>query len=236
MKKGIIIVTLAIFILFTINFVFAEKLEIQIKEATPEKIKFRAVLYDDGNNQLEGELSYIIRDLYSQDIASGKILSGLEIENLPERGVFESGSYEVSLSYYDYNIREIFNIDELKKLDINLEGEYLIIRNIGNVIYDKDIILKIDDYSEAIRVYLDIGQIKKIRLTGPPGEHTVKIDDGSGSDNLVFNGVSLTGNVIGFENVQEGGFFKRYPLVSLFLMTLLIVSLIVFSMKFYKKS
>ena len=46
-------------------------------------------------------------------------------------------------------------------------------------------------------VYLAVGETRKLKLTAPSGEYTVKVDDGTGQNNLVFNGVSLTGNVIG---------------------------------------
>ena len=99
----------------------------------------------------------------------------------------------------------------------------------------KDILIKINNQDQTARVYLDIGQEKKIKLTAPQGQYTISVNDGTQEQDLVFPKVSLTGNVIGLERIIEGGFWEKYPMVSLFLSVLLIVIIVITILKIYQK-
>jgi len=90
----------------------------------------------------------------------------------------------------------------------------------------------IGDEDQTAIVNLDVGQTKKIRLTAPQGEYIIKvIPEGSSDADLIFSNVALTGNVVGLERVIEGGFWYRYPIVSLFLSVLLMVAVTITILK-----
>jgi hypothetical protein len=227
-------IMLFIFVL-AINTVFAQKLEIDIKEGNAEKAVFTINLYDDSNNKIFGQVDYIIEDYYTDIMEEARVNSGEEvIYYLPNNP--NQGPWKINAIYGDVKTSELFQVGELEKVDIRLEEDSLVIENIGNTIYDRNLLISIGDSQESIRIFLEVGGKRKIRLTAPPGEYSIRINDGTNDNNLVFSGVSLTGNAVGLEKVMEGNFFERYPLVSLFLLVLVMVVVVVFILKVYKFS
>jgi hypothetical protein len=215
-KKGGIVILLALISIFCLNLVSAEKLDIEIGGAyvSGENIEFKIVLYDDADNKIEGIVNYHIEDDYSEIISQGVVNSGETINfRLPEDSL--EGSWQISASYEDILINRLFSVGELEKAEIKLEGDQLVVTNIGNIVYNRPILIYIGEHYETALVPLDIGQTKKIKLTAPEGNYNIKVDDGV--QEVVFEGISLTGNVVGLESVSKGGFFGRFPLVSLFL-------------------
>ena len=226
-KRGAFIIGI-LFIIFLIGFAYAEKLEIRLKQISPDRFNFTIILYDNDNNKIDGEIGYKIQDYYTDNVGEGKVNSGEEISfELPKNPA--QGPWKISASYDGAEISELFNVGDVKRADIRLEGDNLIVENTGNVAYDKKILITIGNEDQTAQIYLDVRQTKKIRLTAPDGQYNVKIDDG---EKLVSQSdVSLTGNVVGLESVIDGGFWSRYPLVALFLLSLFLVFVIVSVLK-----
>ena len=237
MKKRVSLTILSlIFIsLFSMG-VSAEKLDIQIGNnyIPGQEAKFNIVLYDDQNNKIKGELNYIIQDYYTEIVKEGIANSGEEISfNLSENAI--QGPWKITATYNEIKTNKLFNIGELEKAEITLENDVLIVKNIGNTIYEKNILIYIGDNDQTAQIYLEIGQSKKIRLTAPEGVYDVKVIEGNEQNQenvLEFNDVSLTGNVIGLERVLGDGFWKRYPIVGVFLIAVFLVACVVFTLKF----
>ena len=130
----------------------------------------------------------------------------------------------------------MFNVGELAKAEIRLEGDTLILKNIGNSVYEKKILIYIGQEDQTADVFLEVGQTKKIRLTAPDGGYDIRVIEGNDEQTLEFEGVQLTGNVIGLERVfGEDGFFKKYPMVSVFLGAILLIIIVVIVLKFMNK-
>ena len=96
-----------------------------------------------------------------------------------------------------------FNVDEFKKLDIDLKDEKLFVINKGNVEYNDEVLVAANELTGKKKLNLDVGDIKELNLDGlfPEGVYNVKILDKEFNDFLVkdaglFGGLSsLTGNV-----------------------------------------
>ncbi len=237
-RSNLIIILLTTLLLTSL--ISAEKLGIEIlnnKEnySPGENINFKINLYDNNNEKINGEISFSLMNYYKEIIYQGVLNSGEEfIFNLPENAI--KGYWEIKASYNTLVVEELFNVLESEKIDIKLEQDNLIITNLGNVpVVSKQISISIGDNEETALVSLEIGQTKKIRLTAPAGNYDIKISDGTKENTFQISGVSLTGNVIGLERVIEGGFWKQYPLVSLFLTVLFLVVIIIIGLRIYKK-
>lgn len=227
-KKRAVILGVIFLILFSLSAktVFAEKLSIQIERLHDDVVNFKIIIYDDNNNKIDGESYYSILDYYDYEMGRGIASSGEDISfKLPKNP--SQGLWKINASYNGKSVNELFNVGDIKRADIRLEKDNLIIENTGNVGYDNKILITIGDIQRSEAINVAIGETKKLRLTAPAGEYTVKVDDGTEDNNLVFNGVSLTGNVIGLESVIEGNFWQRYGILSTFLAVLFIVSIIV---------
>ena len=236
MKKRKFILTLIV-IIFLIGFVFAEKLEINTaNEYHPgDNTNFKITLYDDQNNKIQGKIDFEIQDYYTEIFKKGTINSGEEINfKLPDNSV--RGYWAIIVKYNDLEKKFFFNILELEKADIKLEGDKLIVTNVGNVPYRKSIQIEIGNNKETLLVPLGTGETKEIKLTAPNGNYDIKVSDGTKDNDLVFKGISLTGNVIGLERLSgRKGFFSEYPLISLFLVVI-VITLIISGLRFLRKN
>jgi len=209
---------------FIVSLAAAEKINIDVENNyyPGDEISLKFFLYDDNNNKIEGMIHFIIQDYHVNIFQEGDANSGEGISFiLPEESI--RGLWKVSASYGDVKGEAWFNIQELEKAEIFLEGSNLIVKNIGNVQYGKPISISIGEHSETALVKLGVGQTKQIRLTAPPGEYDIKVSDGTEDNTFEIRGVSLTGNVIGLENIGK------------FLVALGLVIVVALGLKFYDR-
>ena len=235
-KRGLVVLSIVILVLFNVmGAVLAEKIGIDIKnDNSGNIINYKITLYDSNNNKIAGDVNYKIEDYYTDVVEEGKVSSGEENSyHLPKNPV--QGPWKITATFNDQSVNELFNVGKIEKAGIRLEADNLVIENVGNVPYERKLLISIADQSETADVYLEVGQTTKIKLTAPTGSYTVKVNDGTDENDLTFSGVSLTGNVIGLERVIEGNFFSRFPLVSLFIAVLVIVMLVIIGHRTYAK-
>ena len=229
---------LAVFLImsFLVSLVCAEKLDIEVGNAyvPGEDVVFKIVLYDDDNVKMDEEVNFIIQDYYTDVVKEGIVSSGEEvIFKLPENAW--QGPWKITASYNDVSINRLFNVGELEKAEITLEEDILILRNVGNTVYDKKILIYIGRVDQTAQVFLEIGQTKRIKLTAPNGDYDVKVIEGNEENILEFKGVELTGNVVGLESVLGNSFWRKYPMVGLFLGAVGLVVIIILGLKIHKK-
>ena len=223
-----------LFMLLIISFVSAEKIEISINPIQTDTVSFKAIVYDDDNNQINAEADYIIQDFYADIVEQGKINSGGEISfKLPKNP--SQGPWKITVNYKDKTASELFTVGDIKRADIRIEGNNLIIENTGNVAYDRNILITIGSEKQTAQVYLEVTQTKTIRLTAPDGNYDIRVNDGTQKQDIVFSGVGLTGNAIGLENASPENFWKKYPIISLFLVCLVLVIVVVMGLRIYHK-
>lgn len=227
-KRGVFF----LIVILLISIISAEKLEINTKNShyPGDEVIFKVNLYDNQNNRIPGEINYQILNYYSEYIEQGIINSGEEKKFvLPNNAI--RGHWSIIAKYLNLEEKILFNVLELEKVDIILEDDKLIITNIGNVPYRKSIQIEIGKHKETALVPLGIGETKIIRLTAPEGKYNIKVNDGS--EENVFQEVSLTGNVIGLEDT-DNNFLKKYPLIILFFV-IIIIAIIISAFKFFIK-
>lgn len=231
-KRGVLLIALMFCIVFLIVFISAEGIGISTKKTDTDTFNFKITLYDDNKNKIDGQLSYFIQDFHADIVQEGNINSGDDINFQLPKNPYQ-GPWKITAKNKDVEANEWFNVGDIKRADIRLEGDNLIIENTGNVPYDKKILIIIGNQDQTADIFLNIRQIKRIKLTAPAGEYTVKVDDGE--KQVTQTGVSLTGNVIGVERVIEGGFWSKYPMVALFLLSLFLVFVIVSVLKLHDR-
>lgn len=235
-NKGVLFGLIFLIVFIGISLVFAEKIEIDVKNSylPGENVTFKLILYDDNTQKIQGNINYIVYNYYVEPVVEGSSNSGEEVTfKIPEDTIQKP--WKIVANYGDIQASQLFNVGELGKAEMTIEGDILIIKNLGNVPYEKSILIYIGDKDQTASVFLDVGQTKRIRLTAPDGVYDIKIVDGDGGKALEFKGITLTGNVIGLERLNSGGFFQQYRIVSLFLISLVLVGTIVFVLKVYKR-
>lgn len=237
LKRGVILGFFILLFSFSIILIYAEKLDIEVKDSyiPGDEVRFKVVLYGDENNKIDGGVNYELQDYYTEAMISGAADSGQEIVySLPENA--RQGPWKIIARYDGISFNRLFNVGELEKAEINLEGDVLIIRNVGNTVYDKKILIYIGNNDQTAQIYLEVGQEKRIRLTAPTGEYDIKVIEGNEENVLKFDNIPLTGNVIGLESILgENSFWRKYPVVALFLVVIVLVVIIVLGLRVYNK-
>ena len=240
MKKEIILALGMLLVLGFLGLVYAEKLDIEVKDSyvPGDEVKFKVILYDDKNNKIQGKIGYTLQDYYTESMIGGSADSGQEIVYRLPTDAYQ-GPWKITADYKDISANRLFNVDDLEKAEIRLEGDVLIIKNIGNTPYDKKILIYIGQEDQTAQVYLEIGQEKRIRLTAPDDTYDIKVVEGVDEKKenvLEFKDIPLTGNVVGLERVLgNDSFWEKNKIVVLFLGTLLLVVIVVAGLRTYKK-
>jgi hypothetical protein len=234
-KNIFVFVIIFSFIFLNLRLILAEnKIDIQIGNAyiPGDTVKFKIIIYDEQNNIISDKVNFIVQDYYTDLIEQGQINSNEEREfKIPENTV--QGYGKLVADYNNVKSERLFDVGELEKASISLEQDNLVITNVGNTAYNKPISISIGDHSETALVPLEIRQTKKIRLTAPAGRYDIRVSDGTNENTLEFSDIGLTGNVIGLESVIGDGFWKKYPLVVLFIGALLLVVVVIVGLKLY---
>jgi len=128
-----------------------------------------------------------------------------------------------------------FKIKEKEAVKVELINKTLTITNIGNIPYNKTILVKIGNKSINIETKLCVDKTQKYTLTAPEGKYNVEIlADGQ---NKISQSVMLTGKAINVKENSRGIInFIIHPLVWIFIIAVLgFVAFIVYK-KGYKRS
>ena len=132
--------------------------------------------------------------------------------------------WKVLTASNELTTESLFTILEKESIDIEIINRTLTITNTGNVLYDKEVLIKIDNEILNIGVYLEVDKSQKYIITAPDGKYNVEIIAG---DNVVSEEVALTGKTIDVKKAPGTvGSLIKYPLVWIFV--ILILGFIVF--------
>jgi len=225
MQKGNLIFLFCMIFLTTI--VVAEEYKLEISAIpedrifdSKETIQIKVTLYDSGNNLVNDEVSIIFEDIKGEKIKENLIQSNI-FEKIELTGEGVSGEGEITARYKDSEVKIPFFIKEKKLVKFELEGEKLIVTNIGNSVYNEKIYITIGETTGTKTPNLKIGESANYRLIAPKGVYEIKITDGETTlsrsevqltgtgkvigalDESARSGVSLTGGISPDEENEE---------------------------------
>jgi len=128
-----------------------------------------------------------------------------------------------------------FKIMEKKDVKVEIINNTLIVTNIGNVLYNDTILVKIGDDPTDLNVSLEVDEIKKYKLSAPEGEYKVEIV--AEGESRITGNVFLTGKAIDVREASNAAIrLIRHPFVWVFITAILgFVAFIVFK-KGYKRT
>lgn len=155
-----------------------------------EAIKLKVILYDLENNLINDEILVILEDMKETKIKETTIQSNY-VEEIELNKNAMAGEGKIIARYKDSEATESFFIAENELAQFKLEGEKLIITNIGNTKYEKDIYIMIGETTGTKAPKLNIGKSISYRLIAPEGVYNIKVTDGRTT--ITQNEVKLTG-------------------------------------------
>ncbi len=153
--------------------------------------------------------------------------SGDEIENIVQAGEFvlvdfdsnsSVGTWEIVSMFDELMQSREFEMMALQKVEFDFEDSVLIVKNVGNVLYNKTIDVNIGEDVMTLDLKIGVGEIRKFSLEAPMGEYDVVVGDG---DYEVTRQVLLTGNAVAVSDFKSVGVFKNYSVVWIFLIIVL---------------
>jgi hypothetical protein len=196
-------------------------------------LKVKAILHDQTGEKIESNAIISIKD------EENKILEQVEKptdEFLEFPIVYNELPKEWSVVAVSNKImgESTFRIKEKEEVKIELINKTIGITNIGNVFYNKIVLVKIENKSLNINVSLEVDETQKYILTAPNGEYKVDIITDKG--NLITGMVTLTGDTIDVKKASGVMTLVKYPLVWIFIIAILgFITFMIFK-KGYKKS
>ncbi len=165
-----------------------------------ETIQLKVIIYDANNNPVQDDVLLVLKNIKEKIIKETTIKSNnFEQIELPEDIL--AGKGEIIVKYYDTEIIETFAISKNKLIDIKIEGEKLILTNIGNTVYNEGIYITIGRTIGTKTPKLNIGESISYRLVAPEGVYKIEVTDENRKTLFIKSEVKLTGigtgNVIG---------------------------------------
>jgi hypothetical protein len=206
-------------------------LEVSIEEnqVTPgTDLKVKAILHDQTGEKISAETTITIKNSLDKIIEQVTLqtdeLHSLSIpyNELPAEWKIEAVSGELTGENF-------FSITKLEKVETIILNKTLLIKNIGNVPYNKTLPVKIGDQTLDIKVQLQIDQEKKYALNAPNGKYEVEIQGQS-------QNALLTGKAIDVKEVKALTQIIQFPLVWMFIIGILGFISYLFFKKGYNKT
>jgi len=136
-----------------------------------------------------------------------------------------------TISTYSENIidRKQFEIETNKEISTNIINNTLIVKNVGNVYYNKSISIKIGNQTLKVPIYLNVDQTAKYLLTAPPGEYKIELRNSS-------TVTTLTGNIIDAKKISDSKNNLPSAIAWSFLILVLAMITIIIFRKGFKRS
>jgi len=197
-----------------------------------EELTFRVLLYDQAEQLISGEASYIIEN-NEQETLKKSLITIDESETFHLDKNLPIGYYKIkAYSSGVYGDRQ-FYVKENEEAEFEIINGTLMIRNVGNADYDNAIQVKIGNTVEIINTQLKVGEEKQYELIAPDGEYDVEITDGESS--VVQDSVMLTGNAISLKERGSGILTRGKILAWVFLILVMGMFVFVASRRVLKK-
>lgn len=193
-----------------------------------EKFSIGTEVYDQSGKEIEGKTSIkLISPNYEETIATVEAGDFSEFK-LEENATV--GNWRVISSFNQLITEREITVIENQKASFEMEDSILIIKNIGNVKYNKTINVNIGEEVTPLVLNIGIGETRKFNLQAPNGEYEVSISDG---ENSISNSVLLTGKAISVSDI-DSKIFKDYLFVWIFLILVLGITGVIFVRKYRK--
>jgi hypothetical protein len=160
-----------------------------------EEMIFKIILLED-KIQANKEVTYKITDTLGKKEITGTTTSNQETSIKIEND-FTGGIWTITANYSDTQVKRTFLVGENSKVEFLIEGDELIIRNIGNVRYTKTIQIKIGNEINTYAQNIKAGEEKILKLVSKDGEYDIEVTDGKTTIKKEHMQLFGTGNVVG---------------------------------------
>ncbi len=194
---------------------------------------FKVRLLDQTGGLIEDEVSIIIKNELGERVYEKIVQSDdTVVYSIPTN--LKAGYYEAEASSGEINSIKKFYVNEKAIVSFELINRTLIVTNVGNIPYKKDIEIELNGKPFIKKVDLELGESVEFKLTGTGEEYSIKVSDGN--NEISEGGIVLTGNAIGVKEVGEGiSLGLKTPIVWIFLIIILGAGILFLFRNIFKK-
>jgi len=186
-------------------------------------LRVKAVLHDQTGEKIPSTSTIIIKNENDKTMEQTEIATD-EFFEFPVLYNEAPSKWKVIIASNELTSESFFTILEKESIDIEIINRTLIITNTGNVLYDKKALIKINNETLNIDIYLEVDKSQKYIITAPDGKYQVEVTAG---DSVVSAEVVLTGKTIDVKKAPGTiGSLVKYPFVWIFM--ILILGFVVF--------
>ncbi len=183
-----------------------------------QTLSFKPTLIDQAGYVLEEDTAVIIQNeklirLFEKIIPSDETVEYEIPTNLT------SGYYEIEVSGGEMIDTKKFYVNEKAIISFKILNQTLIVTNIGNIPYKKNIQINLGEESFIKKVNLDLGEDVEFRLEGYEGQYDVWVSDGE--NEISQSSVSLTGNAVNVKAIESGLVILKTPIIWIFFIIIL---------------
>lgn len=198
-----------------------------------DNLKVRAILHDQTGEAMNAVTFITIKNM-NDKIYEQKDVQTDETFEYPIKSNEPPEELKVFAISNQMTAESKFRIKEKEKIDVQIVNKTIQITNVGNVPYNKTLLIKIGNTSLNINLSLNVDEDKKYILSAPNGEYKVEVVGDSGNE---FSEITtLTGRAIGIREAP-GGILSLVGHPVLWVFVLLILGFIAFTVfkKVHKK-
>lgn len=168
-----------------------------------EELIYTLLVYDQTGQEMKVNSDSKIIDSKGRTILTRTITSS-DAQTFPSQSNSSAGKWSIEGKVDSLSVKKDFNVEKLEKISFEMFNTSLVVRNIGNVYYNKSVEIKIGEVSENKVITLNIGESKKFKLAAPDGNYQININEGSESQNL--GSVFLTGKTVSVKDESKTEF------------------------------
>jgi len=192
-----------------------------------EVLKLKAILHDQtGENMIE-KIYFSIKNPEGEIIEKFEKTTDEYFEHYINITELPS-TWRINAYTGELTTNTAFTINEKREIKIEILNSTVLITNIGNMIYQETIDVKIGEDIKKVELNLKIGESKKFTLTAPRGDYLVQIGEETKT-------VGLTGKSVDVKKFAEKTFALK-PFIWVFIILILgLIAYIVFR-KGYKRT
>lgn len=178
-----------------------------------EQITYTVLLLENGSS-INRDVEIVFSDDFGKNEIRQKVTSNIPNTLLVNEN-FSSLGWHAKVNYGGKEVIRPFFVSENSKVEFVIEGNKLIIKNKGNVVYTRDVKVKIGEEENRYTQNIPIGGQKIWVLVAPEGTYNIEISDGLNTftkNNVPLNSPT-TGNAIGVMSGEfQGTGFASTPI------------------------
>ncbi len=175
------------------------QLSLSEREIIPgDNLTVGADIFDQSGKKMNGSVVLDIKGPMGEEI-SRNVKSGgfatIDFKSNESAGVWGVSAFGEGVEEYVE-----FEIEEVQKVKYDFIDSILVIKNIGNSVFDRVIEVKIGDNIHRLDLNMQLGEERRFNLEAPNGEYGVVISDGEQS---VEKDILLTGNAVNVKDLDS---------------------------------